>query len=125
MNYIITAFQKYAVFSGRARRKEYWLFFLFNIIIGLILGFVEGFSGINPDKNYSILGIVFNLAVLLPSLAVAARRMHDVGKSGWFMLIPIYNLVLACTNGTDGSNEYGPDPKKPEPAETGNAIKHG
>ncbi|MCE2743744.1 MAG: DUF805 domain-containing protein, partial [Fluviicola sp.] len=59
----------------------------------------------------SIIGNIYSLAVLLPSLAVAVRRMHDVGKSGWFVLIPIYNFILAVTEGDSGSNEYGNDPK--------------
>ena len=55
--------------------------------------------------------MIWNFALLIPSLAVAVRRMHDVGKSGWFLLVPIYNLILALTEGTKGENEYGPDPK--------------
>jgi uncharacterized membrane protein YhaH (DUF805 family) len=62
------------------------------------------------DTKIGILGTIFSLGVLVPGLAVAIRRMHDVGKSGWHILIPIYNLVLACTEGTKGDNEYGPDP---------------
>ena len=54
---------------------------------------------------------IYTLAVLIPSIAVGVRRMHDVGKSGWFLLIPIYNLILACTDGVNGDNEYGADPK--------------
>ena len=65
-----------------------------------------GLSAILP-----ILGTVASLAFLIPSIAVGVRRMHDVGKSGWFLLIPIYNLILACTPGESGTNEYGPDPK--------------
>ena len=57
---------------------------------------------------------IYILGVLVPSIGVAVRRMHDVGKSGWYCLIPIYNLILACTEGTPGHNEYGPDPKRPE-----------
>ena len=59
----------------------------------------------------TILSNIYTLAVLIPGIAVAVRRMHDVGKSGWYVLIPIYNLVLACTEGTSGDNEYGADPK--------------
>ena len=60
------------------------------------------------------LDTIYSLAVFVPSIAVGVRRMHDVNKSGWYCLIPIYNLILACTEGTPGSNEYGPDPKRPE-----------
>lgn len=100
-------FENYANFNGRARRKEYWMFFLTNIIISFVLGFVAGL--ISPSLG--LIANVYSLAVLVPSIAVAIRRMHDVGKSGWFILIPIYNLILACTEGDKGANTYGPDPK--------------
>ena len=98
--YFTGALKKYAVFEGRARRAEYWWFTLFIFLISLIFGFL-GF----------ILSIIVNLAFLLPSLAVSIRRMHDVGKSGWFVLVPIYNLILCFTAGNTGPNQYGPDPK--------------
>jgi uncharacterized membrane protein YhaH (DUF805 family) len=60
------------------------------------------------------LGTIYSLGVLIPSIAVGVRRMHDVGKSGWFLLIPIYNLILAVREGESGPNKYGPDPKNPE-----------
>ncbi len=111
MNWYLTVLKKYAVFSGRARREEYWMFCLFYMIIGFILGIIEGIAGINPGSDESILAYIHSLAVLVPSIAVGVRRMHDVGKSGWFMLIPIYNLILAATGGDKGENQYGPDPK--------------
>ncbi len=110
MNWYLTVLKKYAVFSGRARRKEYWYFVLFNFIIGVILGFIEGLSGINPEGKGSILANIYSLAILIPSIAVGVRRMHDVGKSGWFLLIPIYNFILTVTGGDKGDNQYGPDP---------------
>lgn len=79
---------------------------MFNIIISIILGFVGGLTGA------TILSNLYSLAVLIPGIAVGIRRMHDVGKSGWFMLIPIYNIILACTEGVQGNNEYGADPKQ-------------
>lgn len=100
-------FENYANFDGRARRKEYWMFFLANMIISFGLAFVLGL--ISPTLGLAV--NVYSLAVLIPSIAVGIRRMHDVGKSGWFILIPIYNLILACTEGDKGANEYGPDPK--------------
>ena len=100
MNYYLKVLQNYATFSGRARRSECWYFFLFNVIIAFVLGFVGG-----------IISTIYPLAVLIPGIAVGVRRMHDVGKSGWFLLIPIYNLILACTEGVKGDNEYGADPK--------------
>jgi len=102
MNYYFKVLQNYATFSGRARRSEYWYFFLFNVIIGFVCGLMQV-----PD-----LANIYTLAVLIPGIAVGVRRMHDVGKSGWFLLIPIYNLILAFTEGEKGTNQYGPDPKE-------------
>ncbi len=98
MNYYLKVLQNYATFGGRARRSEYWYFVLCNFIIAFALGFI------------GVMGI-YSLAVLIPGFAVGVRRMHDVGKSGWFIFIPIYGLILACTEGTKGDNEYGADPK--------------
>lgn len=108
MKYYLTVLQNYAVFSGRARRSEYWFFFLFNIIISIALMVADEFL------KTGFLDSLYSLAVLIPSIAVAVRRMHDVNKSGWFCLIPIYNLILACTEGTHGPNDYGSDPKRPD-----------
>ena len=105
MNYYLKVLQNYATFGGRARRSEYWYFALFNVIISFVLGFIGGMMGTTVLSN------IYSLAVLIPSIAVGVRRMHDVGKSGWFLLIPIYNLILAFTEGTKGENEYGADPK--------------
>lgn len=114
MNYYFEVLKKYAVFSGRARRKEYWIFYLFNIIISFALGFIEGIVGINSGSDESLLASIYWLTILIPMIAVGIRRMHDVNKSGWYLLIPIYNLILACTDGTKGDNKYGPNPKKAE-----------
>ncbi|UYZ64188.1 DUF805 domain-containing protein [Hymenobacter weizhouensis] len=97
---------KYATFSGRARRAEYWYFTLFHVIISFVLGFIDGIL-----FQRQVISALYGLAVIIPGIAVAVRRMHDVGKSGWFILIPFYNLILACTEGDKGANEYGPDPK--------------
>jgi uncharacterized membrane protein YhaH (DUF805 family) len=105
MNYYLKVLQNYTGFTGRARRSEYWYFFLFNLIISLALNFIGALSGM------FFLGTIYSIAVLLPSLAVGVRRMHDVGKSGWFLLIPIYNFILALTEGEKGENQYGADPK--------------
>ena len=105
MNWYITDLKKYVVFSGRARRSEYWYFALFNIIFSII------FAVIGTAIHFPALNTLYSLAVLLPSIAVGVRRMHDVDKSGWYLLIPIYNLILACTDGTGGPNNYGDDPK--------------
>jgi uncharacterized membrane protein YhaH (DUF805 family) len=96
--------KNYTLFTGRAGRAEYWYFVLVNVIISVVLGVIGGAIG------FKFLGNVYSLAVLVPSVAVGVRRMHDVGKSGWFLLIPIYNLILAVTPGVPQSNEYGPTP---------------
>ena len=104
MQYYFKALQNYAVFSGRASRAEYWYFVLFNAIVSIGIAIIGGIV------DLPILGNLYSLAVLIPGIAVGVRRMHDVGKSGWFLLIPIYNLILACTEGDYGTNEYGPNP---------------
>jgi len=106
MQYFINALKNhYADFNGRARRAEYWYFMLFNFIFSFVVGFIAG------AVKMPWLASLFALAVLVPGIAVAVRRMHDVGKSGWYVLIPLYNIVLACTEGDRGPNEYGADPK--------------
>lgn len=112
MNWYLKVLKQYADFSGRARRKEYWMFCLFNFIFAFALGFIEGYANIFPSIEASILGNIYQIAIFIPSFAVGVRRMHDVGKSGWYLLIPIYNLILACTEGVQGENQYGPDPKE-------------
>ena len=88
------------------------MFFLFNIIIAFTIGMIEGFMEFSTNSDLSLLSLFYELAVLVPTISVAIRRMHDVGKSGWFILIPIYNLILAIREGDKGANEYGPDPKQ-------------
>ena len=105
MNYYLNVWKNFANFSGRARRSEYWYFVLFNVIIAVILGQIAVLI------EFPWLVTIYYLAILIPSLAVAVRRMHDVGKSGWYLLIPIYSFILAVSEGTRGNNEYGPDPK--------------
>ncbi len=111
MNYYLSVLSNFAQFNGRARRAEYWYFVLFNFIISLALTFTGMASGAGDW-----LANIYSLIVLIPSIAVGVRRMHDVGKSGWFLLIPFYNLILACTAGDEGTNEYGNDPKEVEVA---------
>lgn len=104
--------ENYANFNGRARRAEYWWFVLANLIVSVVLAVVDSVIGMQ------ILGGIYSLAVLVPSIAAVVRRLHDVNKSGWFIfiiLIPIIGaiwlIVLLATEGTKGSNEYGSDPK--------------
>ncbi len=105
MNWYLKVLKNYVTFRGRARRKEYWMFFLFKMIFAFVFGFVCGFIGLPELAN------LYTLAILIPSISVGVRRMHDVGKSGWFLLIPIYNFVFAVTEGEKGENQYGADPK--------------
>lgn len=118
MNWYVAVLKKYTVFTGRARRSEYWYFFLFNMIVSVVLAVLDSVLGFG-EAGAGFLRITYSIAVLLPAIGVGVRRMHDVGKSGWFLLIPIYNLVLACTNGDAGPNEYGPDPKNEEAPTSG------
>lgn len=106
MNWYLEVLKKYAVFTGRARRKEYWMFHLFNFIILILLAIVE----LGPG-GHGFLGNLYAAAVLVPSIAVAIRRMHDIGRSGWWILLPIVNLVFVMLDSQDGENEYGPNPK--------------
>ena len=96
MQWYLEVMKKYAVFSGRAQRKEYWMFFLFNIIIsvaiGFVLGFIGGVLGIGTALSNPA-SIIYSLAVFVPSIAVGVRRMHDLGRSGWWILFPFVNLV--------------------------------
>ncbi len=106
MNWYVGVLKKYAVFSGRARRTEYWMFILFNVIISIVLGVLEGLVG-----GPGILSTLYNLAVLIPAIAVGVRRMHDTDHSGWWLLLPIVNLIFALMEGTRAANRFGPDPK--------------
>jgi uncharacterized membrane protein YhaH (DUF805 family) len=113
MNWYLEVLKKYAVFSGRARRKEYWLFFLINFIIAIVLGIIEGMVG-----SPGIVGIIYSLAVLLPGIGVTVRRLHDTGRTGWWILIAfipligaIVLLVFMVLDSQPGDNEYGPNPK--------------
>jgi uncharacterized membrane protein YhaH (DUF805 family) len=116
----IGVLKKYAVFTGRARRKEYWMFTLCNILVIIALAMIEVALDIAPYSSRSVLGDLYTLAVLLPTVGVGIRRLHDTGRSGWWLLlafVPIVGLVLiACfaEDGQAGANKYGPNPKEPE-----------
>lgn len=112
MSWYLTVMKKYAVFAGRARRKEYWMFLLFNIIIALVLGFVVGLIAVVArEPGIAHFAQIYSLAVLIPGIAVGVRRMHDTDHSGWWLLFPIVNLVFVCREGTRGDNRFGSDPK--------------
>jgi len=108
---------KYADFKGRARRKEYWMYYLVYIILAFLVGFIDGFLGLYP-----ILSSIFSLALLIPSIAVAVRRLHDTGKSGWWLLISLvpllgalYLLYLMIKDSQPDTNAWGPNPKAATP----------
>jgi uncharacterized membrane protein YhaH (DUF805 family) len=112
MDWYLAVLKKYAVFNGRARRKEYWMFFLFNLIFSFVLGFIDGILGT------VFIGTIYGLVVLIPGIAVTVRRLHDIGRTGWWVLIgliPLIGLIVlivfAATDGNKGSNEYGSNPK--------------
>jgi uncharacterized membrane protein YhaH (DUF805 family) len=122
MQWYIDVLKKYAVFDGRARRKEYWMFVLFNVLVSIVLSIIDNIIGTTYGAgNTGILSTIYSLAVLLPSIGVGIRRMHDTNRSGWWILINlipcvgfIWFIVLAAQEGTVGDNQYGPDPKAAE-----------
>lgn len=109
----IGSLKKYVVFTGRASRREFVNFLLWNLILSFAAGFIEGllFPEYLLVTGQSMLGNILTIALLLPQISVGIRRMHDVGKSGWYSLIPIYSLVLAFTKGDANENQYGPNPE--------------
>ena len=112
MKWYVKVLKQYAVFSGRASRQEYWMFFLFNFIFALVLGLISGLLSSATKTDQSVLSTIYQLAVFLPSLAVGVRRMHDTEHSGWWLLVPIVNLVFAVTKGRAGENKFGPAPNR-------------
>ena len=117
MEWYLKVLKQYADFSGRARRKEYLMFTLFNMIFAIIASIIDGVLGM------PIFYLVYALAMLIPGLAVAVRRLHDVGKSGWMLLVGlipliggIWLLVLMVTDSQAGANKWGENPKETAPA---------
>lgn len=122
MSWYLNALKKYAVFSGRARRKEYWFFCLGHIIVFLAIEVLQQIAISNYNFNlldtYNMIALIYSLAIAIPSIAVCVRRLHDVGRKGTWLLIslvPIIGTIVLvvwmCTDGDAGENEYGPDPK--------------
>ncbi len=121
MHWYIDVLRKYTVFSGRARRKEYWMFFLFSALITVFLAVIDEFMGWKFEmggENLGFLSTLYHIAVFIPYLAVIFRRLHDTDRSGWWFLIaviPIVGiivlLVFLILDGTKGENRFGPDPK--------------
>ena len=129
MKWYIEVMRKYAVFSGRARRQEYWMFVLFNVIIAVVLSIIEGMADSDSEGSRSTLTTLYVLAVLIPSLAVGVRRLHDTGRSGWWMLIGVIPIVGAIVllifiiqDSQLMDNQYGPNPKREITAYQGYSV---
>ena len=113
MEWYLGVLKKYTVFDGRARRKEYWMFFLFNIIASIVLVIIDTIIG-----TIALLSGLYCLGILLPAIGVTIRRLHDTGKSGWWILISLVPIIgglwflyLMVIDGQAGDNQYGPNPK--------------
>src|SRR6186997_963595 len=124
MDWMLMPYRRYADFSGRSQRKEYWMFELFVAIVYVVClmlmsmgapsidpytGAVSGGSALYT-VGMALLGI-FWLGTIIPAIAVSVRRMHDQDRSGWWILCPIANIIFYCLDGTPGTNRFGPDPK--------------
>ena len=110
MKWYLKVLKNYAVFGGRASRTEYWMFILFQGLFGILLGFIIGILSAVRGTEQSVLVNIYSLATLIPSIAVAWRRMHDTNRSGWWSIVPIVGFIFALSKGTKGDNNFGPDP---------------
>jgi uncharacterized membrane protein YhaH (DUF805 family) len=129
VKWYIEVMRKYAVFSGRARRQEYWMFVLSNVIIVVFLGIIDGMADSDSEGSRSTLTTLYVLATLIPFLAVGVRRLHDTGRSGWWMLIgviPIIGaivlLIFMIQDSQLMDNQYGPNPKREITAYQGYSV---
>lgn len=113
--HIINVFKRYNDFKGRSGRAEFWYFFLLNFVLSWAISLVV--APILGATIASLLNLAVAIVFIVPGIAVGVRRMHDVNKCGWFILIPIYNIILAATEGDKHSNLYGPDPYSTENAQ--------
>ena len=150
MEWMLMPLRRYAEFNGRSRRKEYWMFTLFLILVSVVLLLLEMAAGVDEmfGAGGGPLSLIFTLATFVPSLSVSVRRLHDVDRTGWWLVVPLVALVLlgfagvtqfgwlaavagivalvslivilvfAVSDGTPGPNRFGPDPKNPIDAET-------
>ncbi|OZS43707.1 DUF805 domain-containing protein [Photobacterium sanguinicancri] len=125
MSWYLHVLKNYAVFKGRARRKEYWYFFLVNLVIALCLAVVDNLLHTPGSADGAgILGSIYSFAVMIPTIAVGVRRLHDTGRVGWWMFIVIIPVIGALVllyffvkDSEAQSNEYGPNPKQIEDAQ--------
>jgi len=122
VNWYLEALRKYSDFTGRARRREYWFFVLFNTLIQIAAVVLDGIAGtFRVELGVGLLSGIYSLAVLVPTFAVLARRLHDTDRSGWWILIGIVPLlgalvlmIFALFEGDPGENRFGPSPKAPK-----------
>jgi uncharacterized membrane protein YhaH (DUF805 family) len=120
MKWFLIVLKKYVDFSGRAQRAEYWFFSLFYVLFFIALTIVDGIVGLfSAEIGMGLLGGLFILAMIIPSIAVSIRRLHDTSRSGWWILISLVPLIGAiillvfyCLDSTPGTNAYGPNPKE-------------
>lgn len=124
MDWMLMPYRRYADFSGRSRRKEYWMFYLFTVLVYVVASIIMtmGAPSIDPATGqisggsalYTVgLGLLglFWLGTIIPAIAVSVRRMHDQDRSGWWILCPIANIIFLFIDGTPGPNRFGEDPK--------------
>ena len=119
MGWFISVVKNFS-FKGRARRKEYWMFVLFTVLVTALLMFAdERLDFFSENNDPDILTLIFLLMIVIQALAVSVRRMHDTGRTGWWLLIQfvpyigtVIWFVLSVLNGKEGENRYGPDPKQ-------------
>ena len=120
MSWYLEVLKKYAVFHGRARRREYWMFAMFNFVVSMMLYLLDSAFGLaNEEMAMGLLGGIYSLGVFIPGLAVGVRRLHDTGRSGWWLVIswvPIVGglalLYFFAKEGDSGTNDFGTDPKQ-------------
>jgi uncharacterized membrane protein YhaH (DUF805 family) len=119
MNWYLEVWKKYAVFNGRARRKEYWYYYLFYMLIYIVLAIIDGVAGtFSEEAGVGLLTGIYGLAALLPSIGVSVRRLHDTNRSGWWLfisLIPVIGIIVLIvflvSDSKPETNQYGPNPK--------------
>ena len=122
MDWYLKVLKNYVGFSGRARRKEYWMFILVNLLVSIGLMVVDSLIGtFDAESGWGLLSGIYTLAVFIPSIAVTVRRLHDRDKSGWWLLLLLVPLIGAIVivvwtvmEGDSGDNRFGPDPKADE-----------
>ncbi|MCC5921206.1 MAG: DUF805 domain-containing protein [Cyclobacteriaceae bacterium] len=130
-DYFKLALTRYSDFNGRSRRKEYWIFVLFNLLFASIAAFIDNAAGLTylPSAGLGPIETVYVIIMFVPSVAVAVRRLHDTGKTGWLLflaIIPIIGTIILIVffvqKGDEGSNQYGVDPKTNDPLSQSNVL---